>query len=298
MLPDNNILTVSLYLISFILHTLGFALLLQIKKFDTFGETQRLYLVNLSLIEALYSAMAVVDVLIYRSLKYIQFAVTLLFDGFLYTWYIVVMTALTFDRFLTLYLKLRYMSVWTTCKTKLVMTSCLFISFAVSIALYATHSDNDGLLSTLTIFVWPILDGAFLLVAVCFYGYLANTMKAANQVSAVVAPKKFTPSDTVYLPPIKNKQCTRKMTTFCLGRVKRGFLVPTLLISSFVLCWFIPDMIYFGHELLDREIPYSIHIDVLYPLGILIDAVIYVLRWKDTKRALKKLTKCKRIQIE
>lgn len=184
MIQTTKAITIFVYAISIILHSLGFALLTRIKKTDTFGETQRLYLLNLSFTSAIYAALAVVEE-VCLALNKNTFVIILILDGFLYTWYIFIMTALTFDRFLTLYLKLRYISVWKIKKTIGMLAACCIVALTLALVLFLTHSSFDPLLATLSLFVWPFLDFLFLFVAFFTYGYLIKTFRK-NDIGIIV----------------------------------------------------------------------------------------------------------------
>ena len=342
MSQTTNVITIFVYAISVILHSLGFALLTRIKKTDTFGETQRLYLLNLSFTSAIYAGLAVVEE-VCLVLNNDTFVITLILDGFLYTWYIFIMAALTFDRFLTLYLKLRYISVWKIKSTIGMLVACCTASITLGLVLFLTHSTIDALLTTLTLFVWPFLDFMFLFVAFFTYGYLMKTFRrndigiivpatiknlvvpnvrqgdlatavavnpsCVNSSSTATPVKNIAfslrktdlqgeqpPTTTVACCNINNStpQSPTKKTVFSLRRARRGFIVPSLLVSSFIVCWLIPDLIYFSYKLSgDEDVKYSQFVDFLYPFGVFSDAIIYILCWKDTRRELARLVRCK-----
>ena len=302
MLQTLTIITVVVYAISIILHLLGFSLLTRVRKTDIFGETQRMYLLNLSLTSAIYAGLAIAEeiCLNFSEWRSALFYVTLIMDGFFYTWYIFVMTALTFDRFLTLYLKLKYISVWRKSKT----LTMLFISFTssglITLVLYLSHTDVESLLASMTLYVWPMLDFMFLFVAFFTYGYLIKTFNNKNNVGVIVQariPGRISSSETPVVLHQQENNTTPPMlkptASFCLKKARRGFVVPSLLVSTFVVCWLIPDLIYFGYELYGKELKHGSIVDLLYPVGVLSDAIIYILCWKDTRQLLMKLLFCK-----
>ena len=295
MFQTSNFITVVVYAISVVLHSFGFALLTRIKKTDTFGETQRLYLLNLSLTSAIYAGLAVFEevYLAYSELSDSLLPVTLILDGFLYTWYIFIMTALTFDRFLTLYLKLRYIYVWNIRKTIAMLAACCTASVTIAVVLYMTHSKIDTLLTTLTLFVWPFLDFTFLFVAFFTYSYLLKTFRSNNVGIIVPAKKSVGHTHHSHETAAACNHNSLETASFSLKKARRGFIVPSLLVSSFVVCWLIPDLIYFGCELSGDHVTYSHIVDWMYPFGVLSDAIIYILCWKDTRRALVKLIYCR-----
>ena len=294
-----NTITISIYVLSHLLHVLGFCLLIRIKKADTFGAAQRLFLLNLSLVEAIYAALAIFEevTLQHENLAKAKFSTVLILDGFFYVWYILVMIGLTFDRFLTLYLKLRYVTVWQIKKTKMVLATCFLLALISAIVLLCTHSDVDALYSSMTLYLWPLLNILFLLVAFGTYGYLARTAFKQNR---IIGPAKGLTESIDHENSHTEQQQTRGTisrktadSSFSIRKMKRGFIVPSLLITSFMVCWLIPDFVYFGYEVSDIELEYDSYVDLLYPIGVLTDAIIYILCWKDTRKELKKIfTRC------
>ena len=102
-------LGIVLYSIAAILHSVGFYFLKRFKADSLCSSTQRICLLNLCFVELLFSVNGIViriDLLVEskqlnRPYEFFQF-------GFLNQWYISVMVLLTFDRFLSVYLNIKY----------------------------------------------------------------------------------------------------------------------------------------------------------------------------------------------
>lgn len=113
-----------------------------------------------------------------------KFIFTLSSGGF-FVAYILIMTLLTVDRFLEVYLNIRYPTIWSKRKTKICLLVCYLISVTIVVCLLLTCHDSRQSLGVLTTYIWPICHGVFIVTASVTYGYVlikirANRKRLAN----------------------------------------------------------------------------------------------------------------------
>ena len=119
---------IGLYSLSCILHCIGFARLWKTRISPTFDVAQRLYLLNLSIYEIIGSifcvAMHVLEMAGKKSTSLydrVSFYISDIFVSGGSFCYIALMTVITIDRFLMVFLNYRYLQVVTKRKTKIIL---------------------------------------------------------------------------------------------------------------------------------------------------------------------------------
>ena len=78
-----------------------------------------------------------------------------------------------------------------------------------------------------------------------------------------------------------------------LKRIKRGFLVPFLLILSFLVFIIIPDQIGFWCHVTSTKIPDEmlLFFGVMFPLSLISDALIYIFGQRHIRVYLRRMVK-------
>eukprot|EP00111_Clytia_hemisphaerica_P018174 TCONS_00053748-protein len=316
-----DIINVTLYLISVILHSFGFIVLWKVPVGPNLSSTQRIYLLNISCCE-LVSSIIFVAIRFFLDNELFEAAVHLykIAISGLYFWYIGLMILMTFDRFLMVYLNIRYPLVWSNTKTNILLAVLFIVSVLLSVPVVLTEMFviND----IIQLYLWPVLDFTFLLTAVVTYTYFfakirrlrstqtqyasssrtattdisirrTNTENSTNNTASTKGPSsiELTPQGSeVVKVPVK-----RQTSSNITKKIRRGFFTPTLLIITFVIFWLIPDQINFWDSLMahfyDREVVSRMLQDILknlYPLGFISDAIIYIFLQKEVITFLKR----------
>lgn len=159
-----QVLVLILFTLAVILHSLGAYLLHQTKKSSS-NKTQLIYLLNLSVAEAVLCATGVVK----RFLKFIHYEEAAMHIT-LYQWtgccsvYYLAMISLTLDRLMAVYFNIRYPLYCTERKVNTFLISQWIISIAYAVIINEMLSEKE-IFDFATIYFFPLCDGAFLLVA-------------------------------------------------------------------------------------------------------------------------------------
>lgn len=247
----------------------------------------------------------------------VKFIFTLSSGGF-FVAYILIMTLLTIDRFLEVYLNIRYPTIWSKWKTKVCLLTCYLIAVTIVVCLLLACRDSHQVLGVLTTYIWPICHGVFIVTASVTYGYVlvkirANRKRLAIHTSSLKRQgtsrdSEFTTSVVLHdmstsPPPIapttsqqntQRRQSTRssrlRNPSIAIIKVLRGFYVPTLFIVTFLIFLVIPDMVYLGYFLAHCSPPEWIYhvAAVLYALAPISDALIYTFAFRPVRQQLVK----------
>ena len=316
--PD--VINVILYSIAFFSNAIGLCLLWKVEEGPRFTYTQRMYLLNICICDLVTSTLFIaIRFLDYKSYfhMYLYIATT---SG-LYFWYIGLMTLMTLDRFLTVYLNIRYPIVWSYRKTKIALLLLFLTSVVVSIPFY--YMRKNVLHYVVSLYFWSVLDWTFVVVGVATYSYFFIKIRSTHsrhKIGNSVYHSRQPSTDAVSLGTLKPPQQpqhkqqqqpqssrqpqrrqhqtsqqnkTQKRNIFI--KIKRGFFTPTLLIINFCIFWLIPDQISFLDIMCSLKyrrpfLPEIVqHVIVnLYPFGFISDAVIYIFFQKEVFLYLKR----------
>ena len=166
------------YIVVLIVHTIGFASLLMIKASRRLSLQQRSYLINLSIIEILFcvSGIAIRASHLAKSHRLNYYILVVTGCGF-GLWYFLVMTLLTVDRFLAVYLDIHYDTKWPYSRNKLLLGVVFALSASVTTAVFATKPRPERLANNLEMYVWPSAHAVLLAVVVLTYGYLCRKIR-------------------------------------------------------------------------------------------------------------------------
>uniref|UniRef100_A0A069DMF3 Putative cnidarian restricted membrane protein n=1 Tax=Clytia hemisphaerica TaxID=252671 RepID=A0A069DMF3_9CNID len=255
-----------LYSIAIFCHFIAIYFLIHFKSNSLCSKNQRICLLNLCFCELLLSVIGITGKSIYIfECESVAQWVLLWQDGFLNVWYICTMTFITFDRFLVVHYNLRYDVYWSITKTKIGLIIIAIISLQVMLILHVIPSTIHQKFHIIFMYIWPIFDGIFLLVAIVTYIYLYRRIKQ-NHVYERNQLKSL-------------RTNARRKSSVCFKKIKHGFYMPTFLILSFIFTWTIPDMILTGRFMYEHTIDEHLHakIAIVYPVGLIFDAFLYIL---------------------
>ena len=276
-----------LYSCAIVLHSIAIVLIRSTQKSDSiFTNIQRMYLVNLSIVEILLSLTFVGNKILYtyypnyETVKSLRFILHVTHACFLSLWYMSIMILITIDRFLTVYLNLRYRMYWPTRNSRIALIAAIAFSASLTfVNVFCSDTSEWDLNKIYTIYnTPPVHDVLFGVLIVLTYGYLYSRIRHYRRFD--VSPQAIT--NTVTLPttadtlPSLNVHYDKRQTD--MKKLKKKFYLPTLLIVSFILFWDVPNGVHFHYYKDQMEIPKTLHlvIDSLYPLAIASDACIYI----------------------
>jgi len=317
-----NILNVSFYVVALVLHCFGFSLLIQLKDSSRLMCTQRLYLLHISICE-IFGCLIFIIIRALIELEKLEAAVIFykMSVSGLYTWYIGLMVLMTFDRFLTVYYNIRYPLIWTSTKTKALLTVLCSSSLFFGVALLPISLDQVN--KIVTLYLWTFLDLMFLVVAIVTYWYFFIKIKKnrkqseSYRINSCAAQTKVSDSrnsqSNASLPDIGTSISTTAHSNYKKKRaswrkassegwrtkLKKSFYTPTLLVATFVVFWLVPDQINFWNSLLwkyhQKQYVSKTIKEVLrnfYPIGYISDAIIYIFFQREVFVLLKKTMRC------
>lgn len=282
-----NILNIVFYTFTLCLHSVGLVLLYMVRsKIVETSFIQYVYIVNLSVVELLSSLLYVLHtVLIVNGKPALLFYIHCLQNGGVFVWYTLVMIMLTFDRFLEVYLNIRYYIFWSLKKTIVVLVMIAVIPLAFTLYLF-TIKDKRDLFRLLTFYCWPICECSFIVVALATYGYFLKKIKShrVTQQSLSLQQSNIETQATSDLSASVQRSASR------FRQAARGFTLPTLLISTYLIFWVFPDMFYLVSILHEKTYPAAVQsvFTVMYMLAFASDAVIYIFGYKPVRNLLRK----------
>jgi len=279
-----------LYLIPVILHVIGLYLLYATRR-TYFNHTQRLYLIALSTTELFMGTMKIVQRVCYiagAERVGFYFWMVQTSGGFLF--YTLTMILMTFDRFLEVFLNLRYSLICTKRRTGFTLLVTLLLSIIFAASTCGSYSDYNTTHSVMVLYFWPTTEITFIIVAVFTYSYLFAKIRTNRyQLKQLVKQLPRMRSET-------DKAVNRRRN---LQYIKKRFYLPSLLIATFVLFWFFPDLVEFFFLLrgIDVTSLESLVINLGYVLAMATDALIYVFLSAPVRRHLLKYIGHRRISM-
>jgi len=287
----------ALSIIASLLHCVGFWALWHVKQSNPYLSTQRLYLLNLSMAENFHSFFLGLYYL-FAKLKMPNWAnyFFICAGGGAFIWYLSIMIMLTADRFLTVYLNVRYLVIWNVRKTQKVLIACFAVGFIANIVFLITIPTFDESLEIFSVYLWFPVDNGFILVACFSYAYIFRRVynhqdnAKANKVKprARTIQSQASESGTSNTFGMKVESVGKRSVVTPPKFPLKTFIVPFLLITTFIIFIGFPDNTYFWYFILNKEVPKALDtlFFIFYPTGIMSDAIIYVLCAKDVRTYL------------
>ena len=259
-------------------HVLALYLL---KKDRSFGNIQKYLLATLSITEV-FSVVILLIRGIDQLYSWFGFKVATLFgEATVYLMYFFVMIFITWDRFAEIKLNLKY-SLY--CNSKKAIT-LLVITFVISLSLFVVLLSMQFITNRewyynelyLTIFVFPIFHGIFIISAVFVYSYIF---------------KKLRKSQILQLKIRRQLQLRLQMNSLNSKNAvnlnsKPKLVVPSLIVLTFLIFSTLPHclllvLIFSGWNNIFNFIP------MLYLFGFFVDPVIYILSVKSLQKLFRK----------
>ena len=284
------VLTVALSVLSLLtmaLHILGSYLLIHQYR-NGVQNPQQLFLINLATTEVLINLikwvasilnMPSVSPNIALSIQECQYYIRTLRGFGFSTVYFLSMIYLTLEKLFDIILNIKYHLYWNGNRTinllKVTWTISITTAIIVSLIYHYTGYDFIGILD---MFVYPIFDFIFIIIALLTYGFIFHRYKQTRT------------------PPTQNSSYIASPNAFQVF-VKSRFYIPVLLISTFIVFMAIPEIIHLSFIYMERKPGVRLRtiLKIFWALTYLSDAFIYIWMKPSVKKLLlRKLGICPR----
>lgn len=263
-----------LYIIPCALHLTGIYLLYYSRRFHQVGRNQYLYVLNLSIVEFIYCLVFVcANAVSGEHEQYLK----MFRQSFMYTWFSLIMICLTLDRFLEIYLNLRYVTICTVYKTKIALCLAPVFSIGISVVVYLVANNNNDMNlfksfdRIINLFYCPILNVIFMTTAIVTYGYILRKIRRVRRRSSI--------ADDFMQNVSKRKRFLRKI------------YMPTFLVVTFFLFYLVPDFvnwIYKFYGIIESDQLQNVHY-LAHWVSYVSDALIYTLATKQIRKTIKRM---------
>ena len=280
MLDTQGKLAVTAYAIPSILHTFGLFLLIT-TKFDDEEMTQRLFYIMLSLGELTISVAEMTIWIIYYTHYPVVRYIMNLNTFFAYTLMYEVMIALTVDRFLKIFLNIKYPLYWKYSRTVKLVIALFILNGVMCASFWLTDS-----LSKLYTYYFLPFDLLFLSVAICTYGYIFVKIQKNRKIQNLEIPQNQLNANvpTTSMPTTSNREKTKKIL-----KQNKQFLSTFLLVISFSSFTVLPDFFYLYNGFTGYwKDWFFLLFTILYSTSYICDFLIYTFSSKPIRRKLKK----------
>ena len=249
------------------IHILALTLLVRLKQNNVKGS-QKILIIMLCATELTSAVMNILEKLCFTLGLDGRTAVFFVFNCTSVTFfYIFIMTLIVVDRFLEIYLNIKYNVLWSSKKTRIVLfvglaTCCLpFIPFTI-IELNKPFYIADILYP----YVYPVLESMFIIIFICSYFYIIRQILRFRKNTKKLEKELSRNGRVVYHKQLNNR--------FKL-------LVPTLIVVTFLLFMVAPNTLrlFAVLNLMNDTVGYNISY-FLIPVGFLADPIIYIFSLK------------------
>ena len=255
-----------------LLHGLALILLMTLKNSNIRGS-QKLLLITLCVSELIY---AVVDIT-YKTLQLLYILDTISTSFWVFNvitislLYISVMTLLTIERFLEIYLNIKYGLLCTPRKTKVVLLSTCIICFLAFIpGVFVSLNNPIYVGRTLVRFIYPVFEICFIIVATISYFYISKQVYK-HRTKSKRLEKQLSQNNKVFH---RKKLPSNSFRLF----------VPTLIVVTFVFFAVVPNTLKLCFSLKILTADFVLQIAYLMiPVGFIVDAFIYIFNIKAVR---------------
>ena len=260
--------------LAIILHIFGFSLVWKIKTNSLCSPSQKICLLTLSGTEIIYSTGAIarrILMILREKEAFEEFDIWL--TGGLNAFYIGVMTLLTIDRFLAVFLNINYSVYCTETKTKVSLFLYFILAMLIPIILIAACDNYAERSKAMSLIIWPACDFSFISIALATYIYMYRQISKNKRKQATLTKSVRVSHQSENLRKSKD--------------LKKGFYFPTLLIVTFMMFWIFPNLTFLYYTKVGEQMPKALTqlMIMLYPFGLVCDASLYIIfPWTVRKR--------------
>lgn len=248
----------TLYVVPFVFHLIAFYLLYRTKYTTKFNQVQRFILLNLSFSEmGLCIFICLLSIFNGHEINFYFLSIRLIiFSSIFFFSYVV----LTFDRFLMVFLNLRYSSVVSLQRIRRLFAGCYgaAVLSTIIVCLLLRAKNQKAFYRYWVVYFWPVGDVFCTLIAIITYTYIAVSRKLRQKKVGTIwnSSRRFSMRSS-----------------------------STLLVLSFVITFVVPDSVMFALFLSSANGAHPFGVDtvlhVFYSFGLCADAIIYIFSLKS-----------------
>lgn len=267
-------------------HSLGLYILWKSRKSFS-NKSQYQFLIHLSTSQILFVSLGIVSRILIVYLNYSRVSFWLLSIQYVNSAlvYFLVMIFMTFDRFFEIYLNIRYPLYWCEKYTKILLTIVWLVASVLVFPILLYPSFNEDLLSKFCfLYFYPFLESIILLSCLIIYTYIFTKLKKTYVQPEI--PNKDIKS-------IKNRHTGSNNGHRTYNRKRKTFaiFVPGLIVLTFILFIFIPDLIASHGHFADFQLTASLkmYIYFSYLIGISCDVFVYILSYKCLRKTFLRI---------
>lgn len=263
-------------LVVIFVHVIAIRMLISVKTNNVRGS-QKLLLLVLCVTELTFSILDInnkgLHLLEYTEYRYIWWMFSISSAVIMYMF---VMTLITIDRFMGIYLNIKYDIHWYAKRTKIALTAAFVVSLLSGIpAVIVGLEDPCKVFKFLSLYVYPVLEGIFVVIALFTYFYIIKQVHKHKKISRKIEKQLRENHIIPFQKPSRNRF---------------RIYVPTLIIITFILFTIGPNVIKFFYFLNIIQNHYISHIAyLLIPVGFIADPLIYILNLKPVRTRLKQV---------
>lgn len=263
-------------LVVIFVHVIAIRMLISVKTSNVRGS-QKLLLLVLCVTELTFSILDInnkgLHLLEYTEYRYIWWMFSISSAVIMYMF---VMTLITIDRFMDIYLNIKYDIHWYAKRTKIALTAAFVVSLLSGIpAVIVGLEDPCKVFKFLSLYVYPVLEGIFVVIALFTYFYIIKQVQKHKKISRKIENQLRENHIIPFQKPSRNRF---------------RIYVPTLIIITFILFTIGPNVIKFFYFLNIIQNHYISHIAyLLIPVGFIADPLIYILNLKPVRTRLKQV---------
>lgn len=267
------------FIVPCLFHAIGFILLLIVRR-ESKDYFHYWLLTSLSVSECLFSLSFLVRYL-FESHYDVLYYTILISDAGIIIFIDLIMQLIVINRFLEIYVNIRYPTFWNVRKTKIAILICFILSLTTAVVLrFVKGKRLEALFPVLSLYLYPILSLVFLVSATITYGYIMKKIYWArkSQIIQLSSPPPSTSKEET--TGIENEHdADRPVKRPSKSRPKSGLLLPTLLIVTY-LVFRVAPVIFFFHHAVEGKFPTNLELMLtqgLVFLSLMSDVLIYVL---------------------
>ena len=268
---------ISINILAVLVHVAALLLLIKSTQHDIKGSQKYLF-ISLSITELSYCLISIAYLWCkeYGVENSIRKYITIFRATAVLLMYYFIMIYIKLDRFFTVHLNIKYEVYWSPLKTKrlIFFTSlvCIAVSLLVSVTWFQMHWNVTTFVN---IYLYPLFMVVFIICAVITYSYIVKKI-IANRKREDRLMKQMTKNHKKLSPQIQQKP-------------KSAIFVPTIVIVTFILFMVIPNFIYTIDKNTSKLPVHMVDINwVLFPLGFIVDAVVYIFSVKILRNIFNK----------
>ena len=271
------VITLDLVVIS--VHILALALLIRQKQNNVKGS-QKLLLIALCVTELIYALVDILGHICYKLELDHRTIVFYVFNSTTMTFmYIFIMTCIAVDRFLEIYLNIKYSLLWSSKKTKIILFVGLAICCFVPIPFIEIMLNNVFHIEDIIYrYIYPVFEIMFIIIFLCSYFYIIRQVLRYRRNTRKLEKQLSRNSRGVH-----HKQSNNRFKLF----------LPTSIIVTFLIFMIGPNILRLcvSLKLLCHDVGYSVSF-VIIPFGFIADPIIYIFSLKASRLAFTRILPC------